>query len=107
MKKQCFGYGGPWEKIAKLHFNRYKYVKLGKTDYPRPEIFSWDYKIFDADWPQLNVLKEYMYLTCLKKFEDLPVPDLTHNFLWEDPETKAKDEAFILDCLKIPVISTI
>jgi hypothetical protein len=93
------GYYGPWDNLAQLHFNRYGLDKLDKIDYPRPEVFSWDYKIFDADWPQVNAIKQHEYLACLKKFEGLPVPDLSHHFLWEDLETKAKDKAFILDCV--------
>jgi hypothetical protein len=94
-------YDGPWDDVAKTHFTRFGRGKLPFDVPPEPKLCSWDYSIFDLDWPQIIEVKEHNELACLRKFEGLDVPKLSNNFLWEDPETKAKDEAFLLDCRRV------
>jgi hypothetical protein len=94
-------YGGPWDEVAKTHFGRYGSGKQPFDTFPEPKLCSWDYSIFDLDWPELIEVKEFTERACLRKFEGLVEQQPKHNFLWEDAETKAKDEAFLFDCKRV------
>jgi hypothetical protein len=66
--------------------------------------FSWDYKIFDADWPELtaNIINEFEKTKLIAILQEKPIPDiLRHKFLWEDAATKEADEAFIRECIAL------
>jgi hypothetical protein len=108
-------YDGPWRNVASKRFNRYGRGR-DLNAYPEPAIFSWGYKIFDADWPEIaeikafkkaikkwerTVLKRYNEQAMLAKLEERWIPPVTHlphpthDFLWECPETAAKDAEFL------------
>ena len=133
------GYDGPWSTIIHTHFNRYGH---GKTDgmYPKINAYSWDFKIFDYDWPELSdvldwknglkqwektvekewkkAVKEWENTVLVKHNEDAMLAKLEdrwirpiyppsrpdppthpkHKFFWEDAETKANDEIFMMNC---------
>lgn len=92
-------YDGPWTKVAHERFKLYQH---GPGEFDPVSCYSWDFRIFDADWPLVteNIIGEYekqlMWARLNNKY-DPPAP--THNFLWEDPKTKAADEEFLANCL--------
>ncbi len=88
-------YDGLWRSICSAHYNRYGHVK-SKDQYPEPQCYSWDYRIFDADWPALTeqLEKERVW----NRLADRPDRNLRHEFSWTDPETLVEDSAFIAEC---------
>jgi hypothetical protein len=78
-------YSGPWERIAKTHYQR-GMLKRQKLDYPEPAIFSWDYRIFADDWPVL------MMWATLSNNENC-----THRYHWVDLDVHKQDLEFIND----------
>jgi hypothetical protein len=100
-------YNGPWSEVSTARFHRFSHNR-GPNTYPEIHCFSWDFKIFDADWPEVtaNIVdafeKEIVWATLNNKH----VPGQpTHKFLWEDPATKAADEAFIAECKELQNVS--
>jgi len=87
-------YDGPWRSICSAHYQRYGHVK-GKDQYPNPQCFSWDYRIFDADWPSLveQLEKERVWNQLAGK-----MAARQHRFEWTDPETLVEDSAFMAEC---------
>jgi hypothetical protein len=84
------GYSGPWEEIYSLWFKKYGYAKSRKKIkdmYPEPQVYSWDFKIFDQDWPHLA--KESFW-TILKDVNQRA----KHRFMFYDHDTRVADEAF-------------
>ena len=83
-------YNGPWENIAHRHFKTFGHKR--HTSYPRPELYSWDYKLFDYDWPEVtstfNKDKVFSILA-----DEIFIQ--SHKFLWNDPATVEKDKEFI------------
>jgi hypothetical protein len=88
------GYDGPWEAVSAARWARHGYNK-SKNTYPEINCYSWDYKIFLADWPGLEAdierQKIFDKLAGTTSYGD-------HRFLWEDPAVKAADAAFIAKC---------
>jgi hypothetical protein len=96
-------YWGPWETVC-----HHRYVRHGHRTspdiYPEVNCFSWDYKIFDADWPELtaNIINEFEKARVIAILQEKPIPDMRrHKFLWEDAATKEADEAFIRECKEL------
>ncbi len=82
------GYGsyrGPWEHIARTHYER-QLRKKKKLDYSEPAIFSWDYKFFLNDWSKIAVWATLSE----KEFHK-------HRYHWVDPEFHKLDQEFIND----------
>jgi hypothetical protein len=99
-------YDGPWQNIETAWWQKYGYNMDKTATYPRPELYSWDYRFFTYDWPKVAELvsahfeeydKECVFARLQGKREwELPKnPGLHHKFLWEDAEMKAADDAFI------------
>jgi hypothetical protein len=84
-------YNGPFQRIIDAHWKLYRGT-VTKDDYPSLQTFSWDYHLFDSDWPLVTewVRQENTF----KKLSGLPLFD-KHEFEWQDPETLAKDAEFI------------
>lgn len=93
------GYNGPWESVMANRYQRYGH-KRGADLFPDIMAYSWDCRVFDADWPVIteNIISEYekecMWATLNNKHTP-PAP--RHSFVWEDPETRAADDAFIAE----------
>jgi len=83
-------YKGPWTHINSIHFSRFGYDK--SPPYPRPSIFSWDYKIFVDDWPLIKHTIEKHQTMAILKGKDF---QMKHVFEWNDPEILLKDKEFI------------
>jgi len=79
------GYNGPWERLYQDWYKHHRNKK--KLTYAEPQIYSWDYRFFDEDWPDLY--QDHL-IGALKN-------DLirSHSFVWFDPEVEAQDRAFI------------
>jgi len=83
-------YDGPWEQISRVHFKTFGHDR--KCAYPQPQIYSWDYRLFAGDWPQVTQSLEKQRVWSI--LQSQPVKG-DHHFLWEDPEIKQQDQAFI------------
>jgi len=86
-------YDGPWREVAHQWYERFGKYNHKNAIYPEPQIYSWDFKIFDADWPKIE---DYTHQAMLNMLEDKPLNPISHVFLWEDPKTKAADKKFLL-----------
>jgi hypothetical protein len=87
-------YNGVWKSVSTARWNRYGF-KSPKNAYPEIACYSWDYRIYASDWPLIGLEIEKQQL-----FDKLVgnVFRHDHTFLWEDPETKIADAAFIAEC---------
>jgi hypothetical protein len=100
-------YNGPWEGVSSARWHRYGH-KRGADMYPEICCYSWDCRVYDTDWPEItaNIMdayeKECMWATLNNR--SLPASP-SHHFLWEDPDTKAADEAFMKECKNVAVAS--
>lgn len=83
-------YDGPWKDIEHAHWTLSTGKHKGIKDIPKPQLCSWDYKIFLADWPALaeELNKQKVVDRLSGKIDALPK---VHRFLWEDPLTKIED----------------
>jgi hypothetical protein len=97
-------YDGEWKAIASAHFKTYGHNR--KSPILRPELFSWDYKIFLDDWPLSGPLikelisKETDAMELRNTYKILAnqpkeVFKLEHKYSWNDPATVLADEAFL------------
>lgn len=94
--KQCFvhtgtggfgSYDGPWDRLAHV-----QYKNRNRFDYPKPEFYSWDFRFFESDWPQLSEAKARSDVWHALGGED---KFSQHRFLWEDPDVRQKDQEFM------------
>jgi hypothetical protein len=93
-------YNGPWEKISNTRFQRFKHAR-GPNMYPEVCCFSWDFRIYDADWPEVtaNIVEEREKAIMWATLNNKTGPaQPTHTFLWEDESTKLADLEFIEEC---------
>ena len=100
-------YNGPWEQVSHLRYKRYGHQR-GANMYPEICCFSWDCRMYDSDWPDItaNLLGQYEKECMWATLNDKPLPSpLKHRFLWEDPDTKAADLAFIQECSTIKTLA--
>ena len=92
------GYDGPFQSISTARWRQYGY-KAPKDAYPEVHCFSWDYRIYDSDWPGVTEdLRSQMTYRTLAG-QDL---NFAHKFEWQDPETLAKDAEFMAYCASHP-----
>ena len=84
-------YDGPWKTISSAVFKRWGHRRI-KGRYPEPEVYSWDYRFYLDDWPLIVEATEKAKVLALLKGTSMTT---RHRFLWEDPETRAADRAFI------------
>jgi hypothetical protein len=78
-------YNGPWEDVSM--------TQIFCNYYPQPQIYSWDYRFFASDWPELerNCEKQAIWSSLSNK----PAPFTTHRFEWHDPLTHSRDQQFL------------
>lgn len=97
-------YGGPFTNIANAHYLRHGH-NISSSAYPRPEIFSWDYKFYDEDWPAVteSIEREMTYNT----LAGINTNTIQHKFEWYDPVTLTKDAEFMAECALIKAGCTI
>lgn len=85
-------YSGPWEKICKQMFKMYGY-KYRPKNMEEPQVYSWDMRVFDSDFPLLrDAVEKELIWHALKGTRWTG----THQFSWNDPATVKKDEEFFL-----------
>ena len=82
-------YDGIWSTISRLHYQ--KYGNQTKTPYPRPNVYSWDYRFFASDWPALPDPYREMLFDILRTNHMLAY---NHKFVWEDPGVFNRDRQF-------------
>jgi hypothetical protein len=84
-------YNGPWAAVASARWQTYGH-KRGADMYPEIHCYSWDYKIFLADWPGVSrwVEKQLMW----SELSGKPW-QTSHKFNWTDPEVLVADCDFI------------
>lgn len=89
-------YSGPFSEINNIRFRRYgHYDPVGS--YPRPCVFSWDYRFFIDDWPAIkDTISQQLLFEKLVNKKSI----IVHKFLWQDPETLDNDIKFIDECKK-------
>lgn len=80
-------YDGPWSRVCFVYNNDRKNRKTKKPAYPEPMVYSWDYRFYDSDFPNLGMGQMFA------KLASKPLD--SHNYLWEDPETLAADREYI------------
>jgi hypothetical protein len=93
-------YSGPWEAISRQFYeNKINNIAVTGVKIPEPQVYSWDYKIFAADWPLVdqNFIDTYSkhHAWAVLNNQRVDQSITKHRFLWEDPETKAADQAYM------------
>ena len=87
-------YSGPFDCIASGRFQRYGHTHGAET-YPEPQVYSWDYRFFEDDWPLIKQARERDRIMDLLRGETHVYH--THRFEWWDPEIRARDDLFLKD----------
>ena len=95
------GYNGPWEQlnnawhkvVSPQCYRNGRRIPVPKDLYPEPQAYSWDYRLFDQDWPGVTENLERQQMWDL--LSDRKPQTITHEFLWEDPEIAAQDREFM------------
>lgn len=85
-------YSGPFDRISSRRFHRYGYTH-GPETYPEPQVYSWDYRFFEDDWPLIKQARERDQILAYLGGETGVYH--THRFEWQDPEILARDQQFI------------
>lgn len=80
------GYNGPWT-ASYSQWHRHKNVL--SPEFPEPMIYSWDYKFFLADWPELEKIVAQQRLLDSLVGENWAFE--WHRYLWTDPEYIERD----------------
>lgn len=85
------GYSGPWDAVYHHWYN--KGGRRGLPNYPEPRIYSWDYRFFGQDWPDIftEFEKKIMWAELAKQKFHPP----KHVFHWEDPLIQQQDQEFL------------
>jgi len=96
------GYDGPFQAISSTRYKRYGNYYKGADAYPEPQVYSWDYRFFDSDWPLIN--KDCEADDIIRKLSGKGDARWVHKFVWHDPEFVAKDAAFVEDCKALSVV---
>jgi hypothetical protein len=86
-------YNGPWAQVAQAHFNRF-----GHGTYPKIHCFSWEYRLYDSDWPLLAEVIEWEKNKTWAVLTDTTFNRPDHQFKWVDESVAAADEKFIQEC---------
>lgn len=89
-------YNGSWAPICRAHYEmeRNNFLKHMPVKIEKPACYSWDYKIFEYDWPVVAYNKEQEQLVAIlsDKIDSFPT---THKFHWVDPEVDKADKKFL------------
>lgn len=96
-------YDGPWESVSHARWIRHGHSRdVGL--FPEVNCFSWDFRIYDADWPLVteNIIDQFEKEVMWATLSNQAVPrSPQHKFLWEDPATQVADETFLEECRSI------
>lgn len=93
-------YNGPWELINATRFKYLGNRSLNRDIYPEINCYSWDYKIFDYDWPLIAEAYEKDKVWSILS-EQKPNLSPHHQFKWTDPEVEEADLRFIRKYAKL------
>lgn len=85
------GYEGPFQKISSARFARYGHTHP-EDSYPEPQVYSWDYRFYEADWPGVKEWVEKQKI--IAGLTDRSF-DNSHRFEWWDPSTRSADDQFL------------
>lgn len=85
-------YNGPWSTVSAARWQRFGLDRKFEKYYPYINCYSWDYRIYDLDWPAIEKWKEEMMFLGNLKGEPW---EYTHKYNWTDPETLEADATFI------------
>lgn len=77
-------YNGPWAAVSTA---RYK----NKDAYPEPQIYSWDYRFFDSDFPGLETGRAF------DRIRGATIDQ--HSFRWDNAELAVSDSEFLASML--------
>jgi len=81
-------YSGPWTEIS-----RYRYENRKRKDYPEPQSYSWDYRFYLEDWPEIRRQVEQQQIwRALNGREGFT---MDHEWEWHDPVTVRADADYI------------
>ena len=86
-------YDGPSSAIGSARFRRYGHGEP-KGAYPEIHCYSWDYRFYDLDWPE--IAKAYEKSKVINHLGG-PAPVKDHYFCWTDPETEHCDNEFLAE----------
>lgn len=78
-------YKGPWARICQLY--------KSNRSIPEPICYSWDYCIFDQDWPQ--VADWWAKCRLMDRLSGDPYNCPNFNYVWEDPEVVKQDQQYL------------
>ena len=87
-------YDGPWAAITSARWKTYGQYgyKRGADMYPEIHCYSWDYRIYLADWPAIaDWVEKQKLLSALSE----KLWQTSHKFNWTDEEVLAADTEFI------------
>jgi hypothetical protein len=96
------GYDGPFQAISTARFKRYGNMYKGKDAYPEPQVYSWDYRFFDLDWPLIN--QQFEAEDIIKKLSGKDTQKWVHKFEWQDPTVVEADKKFIEECRALSLV---
>lgn len=82
-------YSGPWQTVTSWYY----YTRCAKQQAPisEPQVYSWDYRFFSSDWPDLGFYELFEKVKTGQQQRQ-------HSYCWYDPETQHKDQQFIDWC---------
>lgn len=85
-------YSGPWQRIASEYHERHGWQPSSPDGFHKPDIYSWDFRMYTQDFPTIESQWEADKVWAI--LADNHVVS-NHRFLWEDPETRQRDQEFI------------
>ena len=91
-------YEGPWRLLHGQWYNAHRrnLSKPAEERISEPQIYSWDFRFFDEDWPELAEVRQIGPDTTWALLNDQRPPAPTHVFEWHDPKTQDADREFLL-----------
>lgn len=78
-------YNGPWRKTRSLWR---KYSEILQAEFPKPAVYSWNYRFFLDDWPTLKKrVEQQQIMSALTGESERAI----FRYLWEDPDYVEQD----------------
>lgn len=81
-------YNGPWKDIRQL---RHQHGQ--RHPYPEPICYSWDYRIYEQDWPR--VAQWWQHMKTVSQLHHNCEPDSNYYFAWENPAIAERDRRYM------------
>jgi hypothetical protein len=85
------GYNGPWDKLTTAIYEKYGYKARNMKHLPTTEVFSWDYRFFNSDFPSVKETDEIKKIKIWNILKGIGTAQVRHKFLWNDPQTEKFD----------------